>query len=123
MKRKMVVLGITLGVLAGGLLLAYLVFQGLYIPCPFHELTGFQCPGCGNTRATMALLRLDIKAMLSYNILYPMQILYVLRIYFVCAGNYIRNGRFSYRAKPDWIDITCLSLLLVWTVVRNCIPL
>ena len=26
------------------------------IPCLFHELTGFYCPGCGGTRAVLALV-------------------------------------------------------------------
>ncbi|MBQ8768479.1 MAG: DUF2752 domain-containing protein [Oscillospiraceae bacterium] len=123
MKRKMVVLGISLGILAVGALLAYLVYTGLQIPCLFRSVTGLLCPGCGNTRATLALLRLDFKAVLRYNLSYPLQILYILRLYLVCAENYIRGGRFAYHTKPDWVDISCLSLLLVWTVIRNCIPL
>lgn len=35
--------------------------------CPFKILTGFDCPGCGLTRATLALLRGDIKSSLHYN--------------------------------------------------------
>ena len=72
MKRKLTVLAVTLGILAAGLLLAYLIRHGLQIHCPFYQLTGLQCPGCGNSRATMALLRLDLKAMLEYNLLYHM---------------------------------------------------
>lgn len=122
MNRKRVILLATLGILLAGLLLAWLIHIGLRIFCPFHELTGLQCPGCGNTRATMALLRLDFKAMLGYNLLYPLQMLYVLRLYIVCAKNYIYHGRFAYRTKPDWLDIVCLALILVWGVVRNFIP-
>ncbi len=30
-------------------------FTGLALPCPFHLLTGFLCPGCGITRMLMSL--------------------------------------------------------------------
>ena len=32
------------------------------IPCPFHELTGVSCPGCGMTRACVALSRAEFPA-------------------------------------------------------------
>ena len=35
---------------------------GLWLPCPFHALTGLECPGCGVTRMCLALLRLDFAA-------------------------------------------------------------
>lgn len=120
MNRKKAALCITLGVLAAGLLLAFLVYQGLSIPCIFRKLTGLQCPGCGNTRATMALLRLEFGAVLRYNLSYPLQMLYVLRIYFVCIRNYMRRGHFAYHTKPDWVDISFLALLFLWAVIRNC---
>ena len=120
MKRKLVIAVVTLGLLSMGGLLAFLVYKGyLKMPCLFFQLTGLLCPGCGNTRATMALLRLDFKGMLSYNLLYPLQMLYIAHLYFFCCGNYIRSGRFAYRTKANWLDISCLSLFLLWAIVRN----
>ena len=123
MARKRIVLFVTLGILAAGLLLAGLILCGLRVFCPFYLLTGLQCPGCGNTRATLSLLKLDLKAMLGYNLLYPIEMLYALRIYIVCAGNYIHDGRVTYHTRPDWVDILCLLLFLAWGVVRNLLPL
>jgi hypothetical protein len=36
-------------------------------PCPFHEITGLYCPGCGTTRALHALLHGSIPLALSMN--------------------------------------------------------
>lgn len=55
------------------MLLALLFHQGYSIPgvllppCMFHTLTGFSCPGCGCTRAVIALLHGDILQSLCYN--------------------------------------------------------
>jgi len=108
-------------IIAIGLLLAFLVAKGLEIHCPVYKLTGFMCPGCGNTRATLALLRLDFKAMLKFNLLYPLEIFYIIRVYVLCSKNFIKDGHFKYHTHPDWIDIACLSAILIWTVVRNLI--
>jgi hypothetical protein len=36
-------------------------------PCPFHTLTGIKCPGCGMTRACIALARGEVGEALRYN--------------------------------------------------------
>jgi hypothetical protein len=36
--------------------------------CPFHELTGLNCPGCGAARALHALVHLDVRAALRANL-------------------------------------------------------
>ena len=35
--------------------------------CPFHALTGVPCPGCGTTRAALALARGDVAAAFGWN--------------------------------------------------------
>jgi hypothetical protein len=40
---------------------------GMGFPCPFRELTGWECPFCGGTRLGSALLHGDIGAAFAYN--------------------------------------------------------
>jgi hypothetical protein len=42
---------------------------GLFPACPLRELTGFDCPGCGGTRALHALTHGDIGSALDHNVL------------------------------------------------------
>ena len=35
--------------------------------CPFHALTGLPCPGCGTTRAALALARGDVFSAFGWN--------------------------------------------------------
>lgn len=49
----------------------------LYPPCTFHEITGLSCPGCGGTRAFIALLHGDIMKCIYY---YP-PLLYSITVY------------------------------------------
>lgn len=55
-----------LGWILLGILLVFLIavkflpgrYPGFFwVPCVFRELTGYYCPGCGGTRACMALLK------------------------------------------------------------------
>ena len=65
----------------------FLYKNGIYIKCIFHEITGFECPGCGVTRMFIKLLELDFKSAFVYNplvfILLPFLIPYLLYIIFV----------------------------------------
>ena len=39
----------------------------IFAPCPILALTGWQCPGCGSTRALYSLLHGDVPKALSMN--------------------------------------------------------
>lgn len=65
--------------------IVYLEFvsrSGYGIPCLFHQCTGLECPGCGMTRAMIALLHFDLKAAWRMNALsvtlLPLLLLYLL---------------------------------------------
>jgi len=53
----------------GGLLYlkVWLPATNVGIPCVFYEVTGHYCPGCGMTRAALALLQLDAYQAFRYN--------------------------------------------------------
>jgi hypothetical protein len=80
-----------LWVLAIGAALAALV--ALRAPlCPFAAMTGHPCPGCGLTRATLALLHGDVREALH---LHPLVfVVSPLVVYFVVGGAvaYVRGG-------------------------------
>lgn len=51
----------------------------VYFPkCPFRELTGLKCPGCGSQRAIHYLLNFDILNALKENVILVLSIPYVL---------------------------------------------
>lgn len=122
-KRIYRIILITFLVLCGGLAFALICKKGFYIPCIFNKITGLYCPGCGNTRAALALLSLNFSAMLHYNILFIFEALYILMVYFVAAFRYIKGEGFSYRSPFKPLDYAFLVILIVWTVIRNICPI
>lgn len=69
MNKRINILFLVAGVLA----VIYVFFKdataGPIFPCYIYILTGLYCPGCGMTRATHSILRLDFYQALRYNIL------------------------------------------------------
>ena len=57
----------------------YNPIESIYFPkCPFKELTGLQCPGCGSQRAIHYLLNFDIMSATKENVILVLSIPYVL---------------------------------------------
>ena len=61
-----------------------------YLPafslCPFHAVTGLECPGCGMTRAMISLGQLKLGEAVKYN-LFSIPLL-ILMIVYVWPGKY-----------------------------------
>ena len=107
-----------LAVISAGALIIMKHFGG-FIPCPFLKLTGFRCPGCGNTRAFAALIHLHFAESLKYNYAYPAEYLFLLIVLIRSAKNYVKNGKASYYPKHPGLVYAFLAALLFWGVLRN----
>ena len=85
-------------------------------PCPFRSLTGLDCPLCGATRATLALVvRQDLPAALDFNALYVLALPVVA---FALAARWW-NGRPPAWLTRRWTPLAIAALALAFTVVRN----
>lgn len=104
-----------------GLFVIYLIFNstGFGIPCIFFKITGIKCAGCGNTRAVQSLLNFNLRASLSYNYLYPLELFYILWVYLNSAIRYIKEGKFNYKPPCQAFDIILLIIIILWIPLRN----
>lgn len=121
-KRYAKLIGCTALALAAGVVLAFFLCSGrFHFFCVFNYLTHLRCPGCGNTRAALSLLRLDFAAAFRFNALFPLEFFYIAWVYSFSAASYIKNGKFRYVSPCGALDIAVLAVILVWFVVRNII--
>lgn len=105
---------------------AYLAFfdpstsSAIYPQCPFKAVTGFDCPGCGTTRAMHSLLTGDVGRALDHNALFVLALPVLL--WWAIRGAVRSTGRKppgpGLRWRP-WMTWTLVSLVGVFWVVRN----
>ena len=112
-------------VLTGGVMLAlfgYALFVNLFgfgLPCMYQKLFHVECAGCGLSRAAAAILRLDFKAALGYNAVWPLYLGYVLWAVPAVAIPYVREGRPVGLPKPLWLNWVVLIVILAYGFGRN----
>lgn len=96
--------------------LALIIFFSFFDPttfpffprCFFHALTGFECPGCGTSRALHAIVHGKIIAAFSYN---PILFLAIPTVIILI---------FSKRARRSVaLPIVVLIVILLYWVIRN----
>jgi hypothetical protein len=90
----------------------------LFPQCPLHAATGLDCPGCGATRATHALLHGDLTGALDHNALFvlalPLILLAMVNWFLRAAGRDVRPIRWS-----NWMTWVALVAVLGFFLVRN----
>ena len=88
--------------------------------CPFHLLTGLDCPACGSQRAVYSLLHLHMAEALKYNLFMvisiPFGILIVLTTWFDPGNRMDGLRNFCYN---KYTVTGYVILFFVWWIARN----
>ena len=97
----------------------WLRMTGLGIPCVFHLVTGWKCPGCGISHMLLSLMGLDLAAAFRHNAVLLCVSPLLLILFGLWIYRYIRcdkSGRFE-----RILEIALVCVLLAWGIVRNVI--
>lgn len=86
--------------------------------CMFHELTGWQCPGCGSQRAFHSLLNGDFHAAWHYNALFVLEIP-LLALLAVAWWLRDRVPSLSRVLNSQSVILVILTIIILWTIFRN----
>lgn len=112
------------GVLIMGCIVVYLFFDptknGWMPKCPFHLLTGWNCPACGLQRAIYALLHGRWMEAFSYNYFMVLCLPYIMAL-FVAEGMKIvqRGEKFIRVVEHPIVTKVFLVLCVLWWIIRN----
>ncbi len=114
-----------LGLLAAGLAGAgYLYTRDPHLPgqalpfCPFHRLTGLQCPGCGGTRMAWDLLHGDLPAAWHDNAALLLALPLVAAWYLARLRHGLAGRTWRLHLGPRAVA-ALLAAAALWTVGRN----
>jgi hypothetical protein len=93
--------------------------HSFYPRCIFHALTGWQCPGCGGTRALYHLLHLNFSQAMHYNALVTLAAPVVLAYFLFWYCAVLRSGR-GPNLSLSRPAVACLYVaVLLFGVARN----
>ena len=105
-----------------GIGLAYALFvrlTGLAVPCPFHLVTGLLCPGCGVTRMSLALLRLDFAAAWQANPALLLLLPVLAGLLGQVALRYVKTGQARLSPGQNILVWAMVLALLLYGIGRN----
>lgn len=116
-KKVMAVFAVLLAAgTAYGLITGWL---GFGIPCPFHSITGFKCPGCGVSRMFISILRLDFKEAFNSNRLLFVTLPVIICLLGIDVFRYISLKPRRHTKIENTVYVILIVLFLVFAVLRN----
>lgn len=87
--------------------------------CLAKLTTGFDCPGCGGTRAFYFLVRGDLPAAARHHLVFVFAVPFLLWAYVAWAGNQIFRWRLPQLRPGPWTATVFMAVLGAFTVLRN----
>jgi hypothetical protein len=90
--------------------------HGFYPTCQFHQLTGWDCPGCGGLRATHYLLRGDVVQAFRLNPLFVVTVPLV--VGWLAYAVWSRRAGRPVRL-PERAAFVAAGVILLFGVLRN----
>ncbi len=122
MKKRIIKIILIIAISIIGLITYHYLNQyyNFSIPCLFHQITGYYCPGCGITRCLFSLLEGKIYQAFMYNqlvfILLPFFIIYFIYNSYI----YIFNKENKLINKiPNYVYIILLIIVISFGIIRN----
>ncbi len=109
-----------------GLLLIFIAYYfinkytGFYIPCIFHKITGWDCPGCGITRCLFHLINLRIIDAFKANPLVFIYLPFIVAYYIYKSYLYVYDKKDKILVKiPNYVMYIILTITIIYGIVRN----
>lgn len=104
-------------------LLAHFVLKYVMLPeCQLYKWTGLYCPGCGDTRAVIALMNGDVLLSLRQNALIIALLLLGIAMYAELLLKVVFEKKFKSPVFNLKFLVIFLVLFSVYAVVRNFVP-
>ena len=111
-----------------GLLLIFVTYYflnkytGFAIPCIFHEITGWDCPGCGITRCLFHLINLRISEAFKANPLVFIYLPFIVAYFIYQSYLYVYQKKDKILVKiPNYVMYIILVITIIYGIVRNII--
>lgn len=87
--------------------------------CSFHAKYQLYCPGCGGTRAAIALLEGNIIESLRYNPITLLLIIDIALMTIIDLAKKLSKGKYVFSQIRLFYNVTFLVFIVVYSLLRN----